>query len=344
MIEYLTNGSIELLSKKRTEGDTFSVQGQEFIVRRGIPRLVAKTSVPQEQTGAVFGSLWHRCNELRTPDTNRNCIASLNLHFPHRDRYLKELFSAHQKALVLDAGCGMWLSGSLCFHNYYEQLHYVAVDISDSIDVAKRLLDDAGVENICLQADIASLPFEDNTFDCVYCPYVLQHTDDPHQSLRELIRIGKPGALYILFCTRPAPPIRKYADGLIREMLKTHSPEEVTRLVEPLTQLAYELSKISGTITVEQDIPWLAVPKGSYGVHEFIYDFILRVAYRHGETFQLNNLMNVDWYGPLNYIGVPTEEFTAWCDEDGVELHEKVVIAGSTSVIGRKRRFALDLV
>jgi SAM-dependent methyltransferase len=44
-------------------------------------------------------------------------------------------------------------------------------------------------------ADIHHLPFPDKCFDFVYCVHVLEHTDDPIQACREIMRIGKRGYL-----------------------------------------------------------------------------------------------------------------------------------------------------
>lgn len=41
--------------------------------------------------------------------------------------------------------------------------------------------------------DLHHAPFEDNTFDVVFCNHVLEHVDDYAQCMRELHRIMKPG-------------------------------------------------------------------------------------------------------------------------------------------------------
>lgn len=49
-----------------------------------------------------------------------------------------------------------------------------------------------------LQADITHLPYADHTFDKVIAGNVLHLLDDPHQALKELCRVCKPGGLLIL--------------------------------------------------------------------------------------------------------------------------------------------------
>jgi SAM-dependent methyltransferase len=42
-------------------------------------------------------------------------------------------------------------------------------------------------------ADINHLPFEDKSYDFVYCSHLLEHVDDPVRACTELMRVGKRG-------------------------------------------------------------------------------------------------------------------------------------------------------
>jgi len=44
-----------------------------------------------------------------------------------------------------------------------------------------------------VKADICDLPFEDNTFDVVFCNHVLEHIEDDKKAMSELYRVLKPG-------------------------------------------------------------------------------------------------------------------------------------------------------
>ncbi len=44
-------------------------------------------------------------------------------------------------------------------------------------------------------ADVHELPFEDQSFDFVYCAHVLEHVDDPISACKEIMRVGKKGYL-----------------------------------------------------------------------------------------------------------------------------------------------------
>lgn len=49
-----------------------------------------------------------------------------------------------------------------------------------------------------IHMDIHQMPFEDNSFDVVFCNHVLEHVEDDRQALREILRVLKPGGWAIL--------------------------------------------------------------------------------------------------------------------------------------------------
>jgi len=51
--------------------------------------------------------------------------------------------------------------------------------------------------------DGATLPIADATADRVICTEVIEHVDDPALLMQELVRIGRPDALYLLSCPDP---------------------------------------------------------------------------------------------------------------------------------------------
>ncbi|WP_152285810.1 class I SAM-dependent methyltransferase [Flavicella marina] len=48
-----------------------------------------------------------------------------------------------------------------------------------------------------VKADICDLPFEDNSYDIVFCNHVLEHIENDQKAMQELFRILKPGGMGI---------------------------------------------------------------------------------------------------------------------------------------------------
>lgn len=98
---------------------------------------------------------------------------------------------------VLDVGCG----DGLCIHfcaNRGAEVSLVDIDADKVRGVQQKLLQ-TPARAVHAQASNANpLPFAEAQFDKIISTEVLEHVDDPAQFLRELVRVGKPGALYLL--------------------------------------------------------------------------------------------------------------------------------------------------
>ena len=67
----------------------------------------------------------------------------------------------------------------------------------------ERLADTPARELECLVVDCDPLPLADATATRVVSTEVIEHVDDPRQFLAELVRVGQPGALYLLSVPHP---------------------------------------------------------------------------------------------------------------------------------------------
>jgi SAM-dependent methyltransferase len=89
---------------------------------------------------------------------------------------------------VMDLGCGAGNSVEL-FRSVDPDVSWVGVDIEDSYEVAGRTRADAEFVTF----DGRRLPFEDGSFDLVYCKQVLEHVEHPHELVGEAARVLRPG-------------------------------------------------------------------------------------------------------------------------------------------------------
>ena len=91
-------------------------------------------------------------------------------------------------SVILDVGCGLGI--------LTRKLAGLAPDgavwgVERSADqLAKAVCDSPNLH--FQQADAQDMPFEDNTFDVVFCRYLLEHVADPLLVLREMRRVLKP--------------------------------------------------------------------------------------------------------------------------------------------------------
>lgn len=99
---------------------------------------------------------------------------------------LKSLHTIKPKS-ILDAGCGEGFTLAKLQKNKIAQ-HLEGIDISkDAIRLGRKMCPSLSFRH----GSIYKLPYKDNTFDLVLCCEVLEHLEDPHKALQELIRVSK---------------------------------------------------------------------------------------------------------------------------------------------------------
>lgn len=101
-------------------------------------------------------------------------------------------------ALVLDAGCGTGRY-SAAWRRLFPQARLIGADINRAILSGGLIEPDALAP---VHTTLERLPFRDGTFDVVMSRGVIQHTADPRQALRELVRVCKPGGLLYFYTYR----------------------------------------------------------------------------------------------------------------------------------------------
>jgi SAM-dependent methyltransferase len=110
----------------------------------------------------------------------------------HSRKVLADDYAARLRpARVMDLGCGAGDSVDL-FRALDPEVDWVGVDIEDSHEVSGRTRADAEFVTF----DGRRLPFEDSSFDLVYCKQVLEHVEHPHELLGEVARVLRPGGSF----------------------------------------------------------------------------------------------------------------------------------------------------
>lgn len=143
---------------------------------------------------------------------------------PAHLRRLAQKFSPWENRRVLDVACGtgQWLAATAALGALP-----AGVDISHkALEICRAALPQAELH--CGPAE--RLPFADGSFDMISCLGALEHFLDPVAALREMVRVAKPGARFILLVPNSEfPPLRL---GLYGGTQQADVREEVRSLPE----------------------------------------------------------------------------------------------------------------
>lgn len=90
---------------------------------------------------------------------------------------------------ILDAG-----AGECAYKKYFSHCWYVSVDLA----IGEESWNYGNLDYI---APLDNLPFADKTFEAILCTEVLEHLEQPRETVKELFRVLKPGGK--LFLTVP---------------------------------------------------------------------------------------------------------------------------------------------
>jgi len=68
-----------------------------------------------------------------------------------------------------------------------------------------------------IKVDICSLPFEENSFDIIFCNHVLEHIPDDTKAMQELYRVLKPGGMGVFQIPQDLSRATTFADDTITD-------------------------------------------------------------------------------------------------------------------------------
>ncbi len=144
---------------------------------------------------------------------------------------------------VLDLGCGA--GGSVdVFRARDPAVQWVGLDVPGSPEARERTRQDACFETF----DGISMPFEDASFDLVYCKQVLEHVRHPEPLLAEVHRVLTPGGWFAGSTSQLEPyhslSLWNYTPAgfvALLEQVRLH-PVELRPGIDGLTLMAWRLA------------------------------------------------------------------------------------------------------
>jgi SAM-dependent methyltransferase len=218
--------------------------------------------------------------------------------------------------LVLDVGCGMGRFADIASR---WGARVVGVDLSAAAEVAARNLADREGVSI-FRADVFSLPFTPESFDCIYSLGVLHHTPNCEQAFKQLPPLLKRGGTLILWVYSGYNRWYRMSD-LYRRLtrrLPSRGLHALCHVAVPLYYVHKGLRRLPGLGRPTSSLLYLALP---ISLHP-------NAAMRVLDTF--------DWYSPDYQSKHTYEEVFRWFESSGLEalrvLHESISVRGRKPV------------
>ena len=117
--------------------------------------------------------------------------------FNDETRELYQGFQILPEDVVLDVGCGDSPFVSFCAAQGAEVI-FADIDAAKIASLHRKLAKSSARALLPLVTDANPLPLADGVASKVIAMEVLEHVDNPQQFMAELVRVGKPGARYLL--------------------------------------------------------------------------------------------------------------------------------------------------
>lgn len=154
-----------------------------------------------------------------------------------------DFFTSKQKQKVLH------IAPEQCFLDIFRNqnnLDYTTSDIKSPIADVK--------------ADICNLPFENNSYDIIFCNHVLEHIADDTRAMQELFRVLKPGGMGIFQIPQDLSRKKTFEDNTIvdkKERAKIFGQYDHVRIYgldyfEKLRAIGFKVEEIDYTKKMEQ--------------------------------------------------------------------------------------------
>lgn len=116
--------------------------------------------------------------------------------FRKRAEFIFQAIEAKQPKTVLDVGCGRgFYVRAFCEYKFINTIYGIDTNAT-YLAKAKKIINDNRI--ILKIGKIESLPFPDNSLDCVICSEILEHLPNDSKGLSEVRRILKPGGMLII--------------------------------------------------------------------------------------------------------------------------------------------------
>jgi SAM-dependent methyltransferase len=262
--------------------------GRRFPEVRGVLRFVDEGNYADS-----FGYQWQRFQRTQLDSAHRNIS---EVDFAQKTGLKPEDL---QGKLILDVGCGMGRFAEVATR---WGARVVGIDLSAAAEVAAKNLADR--EFVAFQADVFSLPFAPESFDCIYSMGVLHHTPDCEKAVKVLPQYLKPGGTLAVWLYSGYNKWYRFTDQY-RKVTHRMSPRVLHSFFRVAVPFFYWLDRGLRVIPV--------VGKPVAGVVHHVFP-----VNRHPDA-EIRVLDTLDWYSPKYQSKHTYEQVFRWFESCGLE-------------------------
>lgn len=204
------------------------------------------------------GNRWKMQDEVLTPDNTTHYARSFGIQWnkferTQLDSYQRQNRSEHRLLnesgwtpdflggkLILDAGCGAGRFSEIALkHNG----RVISVDASSAVFAARRNL--KRNDSLIIQSDLEQIPVVTASVDLVFCIGVLQHTQNPQNIIKELLRVLCPqGEIVFTFYENRGMRTKLYSKYLIRPLTRRLPPEIFLKFLDKSSVFWFPITKL----------------------------------------------------------------------------------------------------
>ncbi|MBL8016059.1 MAG: class I SAM-dependent methyltransferase [Ignavibacteria bacterium] len=306
------------------------------IDEKTLEKLRVQYTPEQAQTESTFGYKWKMREFYENEEIKVKQREWLVDRYCGGDEAMFSKWLAGGGKIIMDAGCGSGYSGMLFWGDYLKDNLYLGVDISDAIEVAKERFKEASLPGEFLKVSVLDLPVPENSIDIIFSEGVLHHTDSTERSIKYLTGKLKKDGLFMFYVYVKKAPIREFTDDHIRQQISGMNNDEAWNALMPLTKLGKALADLNTEIDVPEDIPYLGIKKGRIDIQRFFYWYICKMWVRPEVNLNEMNIVNFDWFRPLNCQRHTPEEVKEYCSKAGLEIEHMDVQESGITVVAKK--------
>lgn len=214
-------------NEKLTDSDIGLINKNKSVV---YPKINGITRVIKDQSNYTdnFGYQWNKFQKTQIDKENGKSKLSFDRFFSSTNWKDEDL--SNKVILEVGAGAGRFTHVVL---NHTNAKHLFSIDYSNAVEANYKNNISHKDRLSLFQASVYEMPFEEKTFDKVFCFGVLQHTPNFKKSIESLIKMLKPGGeLIVDFYPIKGWYTKMHSKYILRPFTKGMSNEKLLRLIE----------------------------------------------------------------------------------------------------------------